>query len=130
MDLFLRGESKHEWKLQLSRIETSLDSKIEDVLTVVYRYRWRKLRIAAAAKWTTLKLRAVATVWTITKVEATATTTQMEMEIETTKQKLLRSLKLKAPKPVKHTGCWSWFRKHGLRKKKLNKTEQTSCKIS
>ncbi|XP_010441319.1 PREDICTED: disease resistance protein RML1A-like [Camelina sativa] len=32
----LRGESKHEWELQLSRIETSLHGKIEDVLKVGY----------------------------------------------------------------------------------------------
>ncbi|KAL9281980.1 putative TIR domain, AAA+ ATPase domain, P-loop containing nucleoside triphosphate hydrolase [Arabidopsis thaliana] len=32
----LRGESKHEWELQLSRIEGSLDGKIEDILKVVY----------------------------------------------------------------------------------------------
>ncbi|KAG7548806.1 Toll/interleukin-1 receptor homology (TIR) domain [Arabidopsis suecica] len=32
----LRGESKHEWELQLSRIGTSLDRKIEDVLRVGY----------------------------------------------------------------------------------------------
>ncbi|XP_019086046.1 PREDICTED: disease resistance protein RML1A-like [Camelina sativa] len=32
----LRGESKHEWELQLSRIETNLDGKIQDVLKVGY----------------------------------------------------------------------------------------------
>ncbi|KAG2325158.1 hypothetical protein Bca52824_007886 [Brassica carinata] len=32
----LRGESKEEWELQLSRIETNLDRKIEDVLKVGY----------------------------------------------------------------------------------------------
>ncbi|ESQ28532.1 hypothetical protein EUTSA_v10019585mg, partial [Eutrema salsugineum] len=32
----LRGESKHEWELQLSRLGTSLDRKIEDVLKVGY----------------------------------------------------------------------------------------------
>ncbi|XP_048625782.1 disease resistance protein RML1A-like [Brassica napus] len=32
----LRGESKQEWELQLSRIETSLDAKIIDVLRVGY----------------------------------------------------------------------------------------------
>jgi len=32
----LRGESKHEWELQLSRIETNLDRKIEDILRVGY----------------------------------------------------------------------------------------------
>ncbi|KAL0842927.1 hypothetical protein Bca101_016172 [Brassica carinata] len=32
----LRGESKEEWELQLSRIENSLDRKIEDVLRVGY----------------------------------------------------------------------------------------------
>ncbi|XP_020872799.1 LOW QUALITY PROTEIN: disease resistance protein RML1A [Arabidopsis lyrata subsp. lyrata] len=37
---------------------------------------------------------------------------------------------VESTKTSKHTGCWSWFTKHGLRKKKLNKTEQTSCKIS
>ena len=32
----LRGESKTEWELQLSKIETGLDRKIEDVLRVGY----------------------------------------------------------------------------------------------
>ncbi|VVB09512.1 unnamed protein product [Arabis nemorensis] len=32
----LRGESKHEWKLQLNRLGTNLDRKIEDVLKVAY----------------------------------------------------------------------------------------------
>ncbi|CAA7030744.1 unnamed protein product [Microthlaspi erraticum] len=32
----LRGESKNEWELQLSKIESSLDRKIEDVLRVGY----------------------------------------------------------------------------------------------
>ncbi|CAF2274828.1 BnaA04g11180D [Brassica napus] len=32
----LRGESKEEWELQLSRIEASLDRKIEDILRVGY----------------------------------------------------------------------------------------------
>ncbi|KAL1195563.1 putative disease resistance protein RPP1 [Cardamine amara subsp. amara] len=32
----LRGESKHEWELQLSSIETSLDRKIENILKVAY----------------------------------------------------------------------------------------------
>ncbi|KAG7593917.1 AAA+ ATPase domain [Arabidopsis thaliana x Arabidopsis arenosa] len=32
----LRGESKDEWELQLSRIETSLDRKVEDILRVGY----------------------------------------------------------------------------------------------
>ncbi|CAL9223908.1 unnamed protein product [Arabidopsis halleri] len=32
----LRGESKHEWELQLSRIESSLDRKIEDILRIGY----------------------------------------------------------------------------------------------
>ncbi|KFK30123.1 hypothetical protein AALP_AA7G219900 [Arabis alpina] len=32
----LRGDSKHEWKLQLSRIETNIDGKIEKILRVGY----------------------------------------------------------------------------------------------
>ncbi|KAL1225608.1 Disease resistance protein RML1A [Cardamine amara subsp. amara] len=32
----LRGQSKHEWELQLSRIETSLDRKTENILRVGY----------------------------------------------------------------------------------------------
>ncbi|CAA7023951.1 unnamed protein product [Microthlaspi erraticum] len=32
----LRGESKEEWELQLSRIESSLDRKVEDILRVGY----------------------------------------------------------------------------------------------
>ncbi|CAA7032858.1 unnamed protein product [Microthlaspi erraticum] len=32
----LRGETKHAWKLQLNRLETSLDRKVEDILKVAY----------------------------------------------------------------------------------------------
>ncbi|AED94691.1 disease resistance protein-like [Arabidopsis thaliana] len=42
----------------------------------------------------------------------------------------LKFSQVESTKTSKHTSCWSWFTKHGLRKKKMNKTRANSRGIS